>query len=292
MPPESGSRAAASPTSAEAATKAISFHGVQLIIPAGWPVVDGAHARYTCGSGFAGQSDRAFLGDSYLGVPSCPFSPARPPSADGVWMQPSGAAGSDLKLTVLPSGQRVYASNARKTASTRIWYHHVFIEIGIGADPAVERRILDSISYHAGAAGTAVLGRCPRPDPTPPAMPAMPAASRASDPVVLEGDNGTLRPEPAKVRPRATARSVWTSLFRGFGGFSGAHRWSITFGSYSAATPGTINPDGSTTPDYHDTPTWLIRGEPVMTSYGACGSIVIAPYNANTGRSTSVTTIG
>jgi hypothetical protein len=90
-----------------------------------------------------------------------------------------------------------------------------------------------------------------------------------------------------------SAASVWNSFVHGFGaGWSGALRWSIVFGIYSAHTPAKINPDGSTAPEYRSVPTWLIRGQGVPTDYGPCGITVLAPYNADTGHSMDVTTLG
>lgn len=286
-------RATSSPASDEAApSKKISFNEVQLTIPANWPVIDGAHARHTCSSTFEGQGDRAFLGPSYQGVPACPapIGNANPLPADGVWMRPLGSKPPHETPTTLPGRQVVYRSVDARASAVTVWYHRVLIQIGIGADPAVERAILDSITYST-AADTPVLGRCPPPDPTPPTMP---TPSRLTAPLVLEGSNGRMQPEPPDVRPELSARSVWANLFHGFGkgGFPGALRWSIYFGSYSAQTPATINPDGSRTPDYRGVPTWLIRGEGIRTDYGPCGMTVLAPYNADNGHSMVVATIG
>jgi len=166
----------------------------------------------------------------------------------------------------------------------------VSIQIGIGANPAVERAILNSITSSLTGADSPTLGRCPSPDPTPPTTP---APGRLTAPLVLEDSNGQMQPEAVNVQPQVSAASVWTSFVHGFGaGRFGALRWSIVFGSYSAQTPAKINPDGSTTPEYRGVPTWLIRGHGVPTDYGPCGITVLAPYNADTGHSMNVTTIG
>jgi hypothetical protein len=136
-----------------------------------------------------------------------------------------------------------------------------------------------------------VLGRCPPPDPNPPTMP---VPSRLTAPLVLDSGNVHMQPEPPDVRPKANATAAWTSLFHnwGTGGFAGPLQWSIVFGSYSAETPAQINPDGSTTSWYRGVPTWLIHGEGAPTAYGPCGMTVIAPYNAATGGSMGLETIG
>ncbi len=206
-------------------------------------------------------------------------------------MEPGGAKPPQETPTTLPGGQVVYLSTIASQSSVAVWYHNVTIEIGIGPDPGIERQILDSITYRGAAADSPVLGRCPAPDPTPPAMP---TPSRLTAPMVIQGDDAQMLPEPLDVRPKVSAASVWASLFHNFGagGFAGALDWSIYFGSYSAQTPATINPDGSTTHQYHGVPTWLIQGDGVKTAYGPCGMTVVAPYNATTGQAMGVETIG
>lgn len=276
-----------------AGSKYVVLDGVRLTIPAAWPIIDGAHARDTCSSRFTGQADRAFVGLSYQSAPSCP-APARgttPPRADGVWMQPAQGAPPSLKPTTLPAGQTIYLSTDARAAAVTVWYHRVMIQIGIGANPAVGKSILNSVTFSPATHDTAVLGRCPAPAPSPPSMP---VPTRLTAPLSLGDHNATLRPEPAGIRPGVSAATVWTDLFHNFGaaGFAGPLRWSITFGSYSAQTPATIHRDGSETPLYRDVATWLIHGQGVSTSYGLCGITVYAPYNATTGRSMGVETTG
>lgn len=277
-----------------ASTKTISFNGVQVSIPASWPVLDGAHRRYLCSETFLEQADRAFLGSTYWGAPSCGATAphSTPPPADGVWLKPSGPSPPQPDAIALPGRQGVFLLPDPVASSViDAWSHRVLIQIGIGANPAVARAILDSVTYTPTAANSAVLGRCPPPDPTPPTMP---APTRLTAPLGLGDGNSRLQPEPPNIQPKASAAVAWTNLFHDFwaGGFQGALQWSIVFGSYAAPTPAQINPDGSITPLYQDVPTWLIRGVGVQTGYGACGMTVLAPYNADTGAAMGVTTIG
>lgn len=243
--------------------------------------------------GSQGKLTALFWGVSYQGAPSCPPSKldAAPLPVDGVWMQPGGSNPPNGTSTVLPGGRAVYLSTEPRTAAVTVWYHRVLIQIGIGPNPAVEREILNSIALSPTTPDTAVLGRCPAPQPSPPTMP---EPTRLSAPLALDDSSAQMQPEPLNVRPRVSAASVWASLFDNFGsgGFAGPLHWSIVFGRYSAQTPATINPDGSTTPNYQRVPTWLIRGEGVETPYGPCGMTVLAPYNANTGGEMGVETIG
>lgn len=270
--------------------KPVAFHGVRLTVPAGWPVIDGAHARNPCSSSFDGQADRVFLGVSYQGVPSCPapFPGNTPPPANGVWVQPASAPPANVAWRALPGGQ-TYLLRRSRPATVTVWYHHVTIDIGIGANHAVERAIFDSLAFNPASTDTAVLGRCPAPNPSPPDMP---VPTRLAAPLTLGDHNATLRPEPATVRPRVSAAAVWADLFHNFGELGGPLQWSITFASYSAETPATIHHDGSITPNYRGVPTWLIYGHGAKTSYGPCGITVYAPYNAATGRGMGVSTIG
>lgn len=279
---------------AAASTKTITFNGVQVSIPASWPVLDGAHRRYLCSETFPEQADRAFLGSTYWGAPSCGATAphSTPPPADGVWLQPSGPSPPDPGAMALRGRQGVFLLPDPVAPSViDAWSHRVLIQIGIGANPAVARAILDSITYTPAAANSPVLGRCPPPDPTPPTMP---APTRLTAPLGLGDGNGRLQPEPSNTQPQAAATAAWNSLFHDFGagGFPGALRWSIVFGSYSAPTPAHINPDGSITAFSQDVATWLIRGVGVQTGYGACGMTVLAPYHADTGAAMGVTTIG
>jgi hypothetical protein len=270
--------------------KGVSYRGVHVDIPATWPVLDGALAHFNCSSEFANQADRAFIGNSYQSVPSCPASlPGSPvPPADGVWLQPGGSSPSGTPMT-LPGGSAVRLTPNPRSAAVAVWFHNVLIELGVGPDPALQRQILDSIRFRKGAPDTAVLGGCPAPQPNP--VP-LPTATRLTAPLAVDDGNATMQPEPSTVVPRVDAASVWADFITGFGAGRGPLQWSIVFGRYSAKTPATINPDGSSTPDFRGVPAWLIRGQGVKTQYGSCGITIIAPYNADTGRSMGVEMTG
>lgn len=275
------------------AVKQVAFEGVRLTIPDSWPVIDGAHAHYPCGSTFEGQADKAFLGVTYQAAPSCAPSPqgTNAPPADGIWMQPARSNPPSDTPTILSGGRSIYVSTDARAAVVTAWYHHVMIQIGIGPDPAVERQILDSMTFQPAIPDTPVLGRCPTVEPGPPAMP---GPTRLTAPLTLGDSNAHLQPEPSNISARVSAATVWASAVHdlGAGRSAGPLQWSITFGSYSAQTPATLNADGSTTPDFQGVPTWLIRGEGIQTPYGPCGTTVLAPYNADTGQSMGMETIG
>ena len=269
-------------------THVIVFKGVALTVPSAWPVIDGGHASHSCTSTFAGQADKVFLGISYQGVPACPFSLASPPD-DGVWMQPGGSNRPPGTSTTLSGGQRVYLYRDGRSESITVWFHQVSIQIGIGRDPTVERAILNSIAYTPKAPDSSVLGRCPSPQPDPPAMP-MP--TRVTTSLAVGDANAQIRAEPSNVQPRVSASTAWASLFHDRSSFAGPIRWSIVFGSYSAAAPAHINADGTATPEFQGVPTWLVRGVGYKTPYGSCGPTVIAPFDATSGSGMGLEMIG
>ena len=53
--------------------------------------------------------------------------------------------------TTLPARQVVYLAENPTLSDVTVWYHGVSIDIGMGPDPAVEKAILNSISYHPDA---------------------------------------------------------------------------------------------------------------------------------------------
>lgn len=143
-------------------------------------------------------------------------------------------------------------------------------------------------SLHPETPDSSVLGRCPSPQPNPPAMP---VPTRVTTSLTVGDGDAKIQPEPSNVQPRASASTAWASLFHDWGSFSGPLQWSIVFGSYSAATPAHINADGTTTPEFQRVPTWLVRGVGEKTPYGPCGQTVLAPFNATTGAGMGLETI-
>jgi hypothetical protein len=151
-------------------------------------------------------------------------------------------------------------------ASTRAAFHPVPL-----GRTGISGQHLDSLNSFG------VPGSCPTCRPLPKQTP---IPIRISQRFVLPGDNGTLKPEPETVRPKASASKVWEQFRETVE--SCPIEWHIYFGSYSAARPATTNPDGSVTPWYQNVPTWLIlaQGSP----HSACGGTTFEPYNAETGQ--------
>lgn len=272
---------------ASSGAKLVFYKGVGISVPASWPVLDGGLQLPTCASEFDGQANRVFIGITYMSAPSCPAPTRQSPPADGVSILPGSPTPPNERPTMLPSAQAVYLSTDPFEPSVNIWYHAVSIDIGIGPNPRIEQSILDSVQYNPAAPNTTITATCPTPRT---ASEAAPTPIRITQALTLPGASATLRPEPASVQPRVDALTIWKDFLHE--GKPDPLEWHIYFGSYSAATPGTINPNGSPTPLYQGVPTWLVEGVGATTAYGHCGGAVIAPYNANTGQSMGVTEQG
>ena len=86
--------------------RVVSYRGVHVEAPVGWPVVDGMHTQL-CGGPFP-KTPTAFIGPQENFPPSCPYMTAKP--ANGVWLQP-GDRPSDARPVTTPSGQTVLEEN-------------------------------------------------------------------------------------------------------------------------------------------------------------------------------------
>lgn len=271
------------------AWKTVSYDGIKFQVPSRWPVLDGAHARYECGSTFEGQANRVFLGPTYFRTPECPAMLGKPAAVDGAWIQKSGPPTLPTDRHRLTSGEMIRMRDLLNASGVVAWVHGVSIQIGIGPDPTIERRILNSITYSPGTANTPVLGRCPQPSaarsqwvsPTSVdrRLPVMPNPTRlAIDLVSLDG-TGSILPAPTAVRPHVAASTVWMRFFADFGtsAFPGPLTWSIKFG---------IDPSQG------GARVWVIGARAVETAYGPCGMTMQAEYNASTGLYLTLTEVG
>jgi hypothetical protein len=282
----SSGQPAHSPTTSPAGTasvvavakKTISFQGVQLSIPALWPVIDAAHMAPSCRSAFSSQSDKAFLGTAEPnGLLGCAYitRSTKVPPADGILMEPIGPATPTRGTpTTLPHGQHVELSFDQWHTTIEFPFHGVGIEIGIGPDPNVERSILDSITYHPGTPDTTTLGTCPTPSS---AKPAMPTPTRTTTAINLMDNVTALWPERNNAQPKISAAVAWREYLKQLGVAADAAwplQWSMTFGFMA---------DQSATAPPHGTPAWLIQALPTNTDHGYCGAHVMVLVNATTG---------
>lgn len=268
---------ASAPSTGPALSHRVTYDGIALTVPASWSVIDGAHMKFSCTSRFYGQSNRVFIGQSLLGAPRCAMTLATPPPADGVWFEGAGfARSSSAKPQRLPNGAVIYVDQDPRGAAVTVWVNGVAISIGIGPDSAIEQAILNSITAAHGAPNTPVLGACAR--PTGHAGP-MPTPIRVSVPVTLPYGSGTIQPVPPGITPTVAAFHVWHNVQQKYRPpyFPDNLIWRIYFG----VRPGALN-----------TPIWLVLGQGSPTKYGPCGITILASYNASTGTSLGLETVG
>jgi len=263
-------------TTAMTGVRVVSYHGVRVDVPAGWPVVDGMHTGF-CDGPFP-NAPTAFVGPQQNGAPSCP---AQPPNAseqgrDGVWLQP-GDAPPDATPVPTSSGQTVLVEAAQSSNRYRLfWYHQVLVEIGIGSDPSTAQAIFDSIGFTPGAADTPAAGVCGRsahPD-------AMPTPERLVAPLVLDDGDVTLNPPASSDRAVMSAVQAWSKS----GPKEAFERYRLILTRYSAKFPARQNPDGSVTPLSQNELSWVIYSVPYGPTITGCGGWGLTVFDATTGE--------
>jgi hypothetical protein len=267
------------PRAAAAGWQVVSYHGVHVSVPAAWPVVDGMHTLF-CGSPFPPRPT-AFAGPAgppLARVPACPYIPRDLIHRDGVWLQP-GSPPSDARPARTASGQVVLQERPRASwPLLQLWYHRVFIQIGIGPDPVLARSIFDSIGFKAGAPDTKAAGACARS-----ARPqVMPRPERLTRRLVIDQGDITLAPplrsdQPVMPAAQAWAQSLLSSQKNPF------ERYRLILARYSSKYPATPNPDGSYTPENTNVLAWVVYAAP----YGAvpgCGGWGADAFDAGTGQ--------
>jgi hypothetical protein len=249
----------------------VRYRGVQVRIPATWPVINGIHAD-PCDVFRSGPI--AFLGPTY-GDPSCPAGLSKP--ALGLWLQP-GVAPSDTHPAKIAPGTTV-AEMPEVSNFKQFWYHQVQILIGVRRDPRLTNAIIASVRYIAGAPDTKAAGNCPRVADSG----SMPKPRRLSRRMVVDQGTTTLAPPPASARPTTSAARAW----REAGSKVPFDRYRIFLTLYSSKYPATPNANGSTTPLDHDVLAWVIYATPATAATApgvACGGWQLIAYDARTGQ--------
>ena len=159
-----------------------------------------------------------------------------------------------------------------------VWYRHVAIEIGIGPDPEIARRILGSVGYASGTPDTRGAGACARAGG--PAR--RPAPARLTRRMVIEQGDVTLsRPLPSD-RPVMPAAAAWqqariTSPF---------DRHRLLLVRYPARFPARPGPGGAFVPLDRNVPARVIYSQP-RTAIPGCGLWGLDSFNAPTGQGIS-----
>jgi hypothetical protein len=224
--------AAARPHAAADRWRVVSYHGVHVETPAAWPVVDGMHAG-SCGSPFP-ATPTVFTGPDDNPPLACPAPAADLPASDGAWLAP-GARPPDAKpVTTGPHVTVLQTRTGPDQHLIQVWYRHVAIEIGIGPDPQVARKILSSIGFVPRTPDTRGTGHCAR--ARGPAR--RPAPARLTRRMVIEQGDVTLsRPLPSE-RPVTSAAAAWQQA----GVTSPFDRYRLLLVRYFGQVPGPPGP--------------------------------------------------
>ncbi len=154
-----------------------------------------------------------------------------------------------------------------------VWYRHVVIEIGIGPDPRIARRILGSVGYTRGQPDTRDTGDCARASGTP----RMPAPARLARRLVIEHGDTTLNPTWPSDQPAMPAAAAWqqASITYPF------DRYQLLLVRYSSKFPARPGPDGTYVPMDRHVLAWVIYSQP-RTPIPGCGLWGLDSFNALT----------
>ncbi len=263
-------------TTATIGFRAVSYEGVHVEVPAGWPVVDGMHTGF-CEGPFP-DTPTAFVGPQQNGAPSCPapLPDGSSTGRDGVWLQPGDPPPGATPMTT-SSGQRVLEESAGSDDHYMLlWYHQVMIQIGIGPDPSTAQAIFESIGFTPGTPDTPAAGVCQRSaDPD-----VMPTPERLVEPLVLDGGNITLNPPISSDRAVMSAAQAWSRS----GPKESFERYRIILTRYSANFPARQSPDGSLTPLNRDELAWVVYSVPYSSTIAGCGDWGVTVFDAASGQ--------
>ena len=256
-------------------SRVVSYHGVRVDVPTGWPVVDGMHTLF-CGGPFP-ATPTAFVGPQENGPPGCPAQPDDSTTArNDVWLQ-AGGPPPDARPVDSPSGQIVLEEDPGWNAPLKaFWYHQVFVEIGIGPDPNVAKAIFNSIGFTSHAPDSRAAGVCARSaDPE-----TMPTPERLANPLVLNQGGVTLDPPLPSDQPTMSAAQAWSES----GPKQSFERYRLILARYSAKLPAKQNPDGSLTPLNQNELAWVIYTAPYGAPIAGCGGWGVDVFDALSGQ--------
>jgi hypothetical protein len=274
-----GEHSSGSTTTVPSGWKLVSYRGVHLDVPMSWPVVDGMHAGF-CDGPFP-ATPTAFVGpQEESGAPSCggggPIQGSDSPVREGVWLQP-GSLPSDPRAVDTSSHQVLLeeAPNGDDHIES-LWYHGILVEVGLGSNPALAKRILNSIAYTPREADTPVTGVCARsPHPN-----AMPIPERLAEPLLLEHGQMTLDPPLPSDRSSVSPAQVW----RASDPKQPYERYRLLLTRYSAPLPARRTANGSLTPLNNNELSWVVYAFPYSSTVPGCGGWGVDVFDAHSGQ--------
>lgn len=275
----SGGPTAATDPHPSATTKRVSFNGVQVEVPASWPVLGGNKTPLCEGSWPATAT--VFVGLQPEQGISCPapLPSSRPTQLDGMWMQPGPTAPpSGLVAHTLPAGQQVEETPPPKDGpGTELLFHRVWIEIGPATPPSDAASLLGSLSYSPTSPDSPVQDACA----TNPDYAVMPTPTRLDRPMVLEQGDITLDPPRPADRASVPATVAWDSP--SYSTRLPTSTYQLLLARYSSKYPAVQSADGSLVPQDQNILAWVLYSHPVTTS-GGCGFWTLDVYDAHTGK--------
>ncbi|MDE3206270.1 MAG: hypothetical protein KGQ66_18840 [Acidobacteriota bacterium] len=258
----------------------VGLNGIQVAVPAAWPVLGGNNTPICDGSWPANPT--VYLGVQPEASISCaaqPNTPA-PRQFNGVWLQPQTAATPGLSAYQLPSGQEVQETTPYSAGpGTNLLFHGVWVFVGQATSAAQAQSILASLAYHPNKPDTSASLSCA----TNPAYNQMPAPQRLTHQMIIEYGNITLDPPHPGDRASVPASIAWNGPQGSLEDLP-TNTYQLFLARYSAKFPATVQPNGSTVPEEQSVLAWVLYATPLTSTNHTCGSPAVSAYDAHTGQ--------
>ena len=191
--------------------------------------------------------------------------------------KPGGTAPSGSRQVTTSSGHVVLEEDASWDGPIEsFWYHGVLVEIGVGTNPNLAKRIFNTIGFTPHEPDTPVTGGCARsahPD-------VMPTPERLATPLVLEQGEVTLDPPLPSDQATASASQAWSDS----GPKQSYERYRLILALYSDTLPARKNANGSFTPLNHHQLAWVVYSSPYSATVTGCGGWGMDVFNAHSGQ--------
>ncbi len=258
----------------------VTLNGVQLSVPAAWPVLGGNNTPL-CGGNWP-ANPTVYLGVQPEASISCPAQPNRPAPRqfNGAWLHPQTAATPGLSAYKLPSGQEVQEATPYSAGpGTSLLFHGVWLFIGQATSTTQAQSILSSLAYHPNQPDTSASMTCA----TNPAYNQMPTPQSLTHQMVIQDGNITLDPPHPGDQASVPASVAWNDP-QGSLEKLPTDTYQLFLARYSAKFPATVQPNGSTIPDEQSVLAWVLYATPLTSTNSTCGSPAVSAYDAHTGQ--------